>query len=117
MLVVPDCPNEAAAAELIRAAVRSTGVSANIARTIITNDEEGNERGFTGSPTILLNGADPFAKAAAPIALACRLYATPTGLRTARSMPSRQTSSPLLSERQATLARTFTRTRRASPSS
>ncbi|WP_265446243.1 MULTISPECIES: hypothetical protein [Flexivirga] len=83
LLVVPDCPNEAAATELIQAAVRSTGVSANIARTIITNDEEANERGFTGSPTILLNGADPFAEADARIALACRLYSTPTGLRTA----------------------------------
>jgi hypothetical protein len=35
---------------------------------------------FTGSPTIWLDGTDPFESAAAAPALACRVYPTPVGL-------------------------------------
>jgi hypothetical protein len=80
LLVVPDCPHEAAAAELIKAAVADTGVRATITRTIIASENRARERGFIGSPTILLNGSDPFAPAEAATALACRLYSTPDGL-------------------------------------
>lgn len=81
LLVVADCPNEDAAADLIRAAVAETGVHADVTRTIITSQEQAHERAFVGSPTILLDGSDPFAPTEAPIALACRLYTTPDGLR------------------------------------
>lgn len=37
--------------------------------------------GFSGSPTILVDGQDPFADQDAPIGLACRLYATEEGLQ------------------------------------
>lgn len=80
LLVVPNCPHETAAAELITTAVADTGVRATVTRTIITSDEAAIRRGFIGSPTILLNGVDPFAPADAPVALACRLYSTPDGL-------------------------------------
>jgi hypothetical protein len=36
--------------------------------------------GFTGSPTLLIEGTDPFARPGAPVALACRTYPTPSGL-------------------------------------
>lgn len=81
LLVIPDCPNDAAAAELIRTAVADTGVRATIARTVIASPDQAQQRGFTGSPTILLNGVDPFARPDAPVALSCRLYSTPDGLR------------------------------------
>ena len=81
LLVVPECPNEAAAAELIAAAVADTRVQATITRTVITSQDQARRRGFTGSPTILLNGSDPFAAPAGPGAMACRLYSTPEGLR------------------------------------
>ena len=80
-MVVPDCPNEAAAAELIKTAVADTQVRATVMRTIIGSQEQAQGRGFVGSPTILLNGSDPFALPEAPVALACRLYVTPDGLR------------------------------------
>jgi glutaredoxin len=80
LLVVPDCPHEAAAAELITTAVADTGVRATITHTIIASEDRARQRGFVGSPTILLNGSDPFAPPGAPIALACRLYSTPDGL-------------------------------------
>jgi hypothetical protein len=81
LMVVPDCPNEAAAAELIATAVADTQVQATVMRTIIGSQEQAQGRGFVGSPTILLNGSDPFALPEAPVALACRLYITPDGLR------------------------------------
>lgn len=81
VLVVPDCPNEAAAIELIQTAVADTGVAATITRTVIATEQQASERGFTGSPTLLLNGTDPFAQPGQPVALACRVYPTPNGLR------------------------------------
>jgi hypothetical protein len=35
---------------------------------------------FLGSPTILIDGIDPFADDALPASLSCRLYRTPIGL-------------------------------------
>lgn len=81
LLVVPDCANEAVAADLITTAVAETGVQAIVTRTIIASQEQAQQRGFAGSPTILLNGSDPFARPDAKAALACRLYPTPDGLR------------------------------------
>lgn len=36
---------------------------------------------FRGSPTVLLDGVDPFADPDDPVGLACRVYPTPDGLR------------------------------------
>ncbi|NNM46960.1 hypothetical protein HJG52_13200 [Knoellia sp. DB2414S] len=80
LLVVSDCPNEAAAAALIATAVADTGVRATITRTTIVSEDQAQQRGFIGSPTILLDGVDPFAVPAAAVGLACRLYSTPNGL-------------------------------------
>ena len=81
LLIVPGCPQEAAAAELITTAVADTGVHARVTHTLITSLDQARRRGFAGSPTILINGSDPFADPAAPAAMACRLYPTPEGLR------------------------------------
>ena len=81
LLVIPDCPNAATAAELIRTAVADTRVRADITHIVIATQDEARRRGFTGSPTILLDGADPFARADEPVALSCRLYSTPDGPR------------------------------------
>jgi hypothetical protein len=81
LLLVPDCPHQAAAAELVATALADTGVKATVTHTIVASEDQARERGFIGSPTILLNGSDPFASPEAPVALACRLYSTPEGLR------------------------------------
>ncbi len=56
-------------------------MKATITRTVIATEGQARQRGFTGSPTILLNGSDPFTRPQASVALACRLYSTPDGLR------------------------------------
>ncbi len=81
LLVVPGCPNEGVAAELIATAVADTGVAATVTRTVIVTEAEAAQRGFIGSPTILLNGLDAFPVSQASVGLACRLYSTPDGLR------------------------------------
>lgn len=85
LLVVPDCPNEADAVELITTAVADARVLATVTRTLIATPEHARQRGFVGSSTILLNGADPFAQPDAVVAKTCRLYPTPDG---ARSIPT-----------------------------
>lgn len=81
LLVIPDCPHSDAAADLITTAVADLRLKATITRTIIDSQDGAQQRGFTGSPTILLTGLDPFARPEAPVALSCRLYSTPDGLR------------------------------------
>ncbi len=80
LLVVPDCPHEASAYHLTVAALAELHVSASVSVTVIESEEQAQARGFTGSPTFLIDGQDPFAEAGAPVGLACRMYRTPSGL-------------------------------------
>jgi len=78
---VPDCPNESVALSVLRLALDRVGLAALSVRTIvIAGQEQALERGFVGSPTILINGVDPFRVACQSPAYACRVYATPAGL-------------------------------------
>lgn len=81
LLVIPGCPNAEAAAELIAAAVLDSGIRAAVTHTVVTTQDQARRRRFVGSPTILLNGSDPFAHPRASPALACRLYSTSDGPR------------------------------------
>lgn len=81
LLTVPGCANEDAAIELITTAIADTGVRATFGRTTVSSEEQAQERRFVGSPTILVNGTDPFERGDEQPALACRLYPTPAGLR------------------------------------
>ncbi len=73
------CPNWNHTKELL------DGISAEIdfeLRTeLVSTHEEAERVGFLGSPTVLIDGVDPFATDGAPIGLACRIYATPDGLK------------------------------------
>lgn len=46
---------------------------------IIHSPEDADEYGFLGSPSVRVNGRDPFASQNAPVGLACRTYETPDG--------------------------------------
>lgn len=78
LLVVPGCPHEVAALELVRAAIEAAGVHATV--TVIASAEAAQRRGFVGSPTFLIDGVDPFAVPGAPPGLTCRVYPTADGL-------------------------------------
>ncbi len=46
----------------------------------IETAEAAEQAHFIGSPTVLVDGRDPFARGDEPPGLACRLYETPAGL-------------------------------------
>ena len=48
LLVIPDCPNDAAALDLIRTAVADTPVSATVTRTIIADERLAPQRSCAG---------------------------------------------------------------------
>lgn len=74
VLTVPDCPNGPVAQERVRAAL--AGRAAELVPVDVRNDEEAARWGMTGSPTVLLDGSDPFTQAGAGAApsVSCRIY-------------------------------------------
>jgi hypothetical protein len=75
LLVMADCPHESEAADLLRRALDDTGLSSTRFDTRVIRDlSEAQQAGFVGSPTILINGADPFRLPGSQPALACRIY-------------------------------------------
>ena len=80
LLVTPDCPHEQPTAVLLRTALDDVGLTkVGFATTVVFTTEDAQRLGFTGSPTILVNGQDPFAVPGALPALACRIYPGPDG--------------------------------------
>src|SRR6266581_1773014 len=65
LLTVPDCPNAAAFEERLAAALASHP-GAVVRRRVITSELEAAEAGMHGSPTLLIDGTDPFARPDGP---------------------------------------------------
>lgn len=80
LLVVEDCPNAAPARALVEQVVAEQALSAEIVTTVLGTDDEARSRAFAGSPTFLLDGADPFPAHRESIGLSCRVYPTRRGL-------------------------------------
>ena len=80
LLLVPDCPNAQAAQQLLRSSLRAAGLASTPIRvSVLASQRSAEQREFIGSPTILINGRDPFAEPGRPPALACRVYPGPAG--------------------------------------
>jgi hypothetical protein len=74
------CPNWRLADERLREALREAGADrAQITYEKIETPEEAEEASFRGSPSILVDGRDPFANEDAPVGLSCRVYQTEAG--------------------------------------
>ncbi|MGW1196729.1 hypothetical protein ACWD4B_12945 [Streptomyces sp. NPDC002536] len=81
ILVVRDCPHEKPAIELLRRALDGLGrTDAAWVTRVVADQDEAERIGFTGSPTYLIDGRDPFAEPGRPPGLTCRVYRTPQGL-------------------------------------
>jgi hypothetical protein len=83
LLYLDDCPNWRIADQRLRRALEVAGRRGTPIRYIrISTPAEASAAGFAGSPTILIDGLDPFAPSNAAIgpALACRLFPTEDGL-------------------------------------
>lgn len=77
LLYFDDCPNWKVTAERLHAVATSRGLV--VERRLVATAEEADAARFRGSPTILVDGHDPFASGAEPFGLACRVYQTPAG--------------------------------------
>ena len=69
------CPSTERALGELRAALQETGLSgAEIRMTEIGDELQARERGFVGSPTVLIDGTDVAPAGEGEIGLNCRVY-------------------------------------------
>ncbi len=73
VLATPGCPN-APVLEQRLAEVLAHRPAVTLTRRVITNAVQAARWGMHGSPTLLINGLDPFAVPGTDPAVACRLY-------------------------------------------
>jgi hypothetical protein len=77
VLTVPECPNAALAMDRVTAAL--AGRAAQVELIEVNDQAQAVRLGMNGSPTILVDGADPFATEGTAPSLSCRLYRAPDG--------------------------------------
>ena len=97
LLYFDGCPNWKTTESLLLDVMGELGLAVGglVLRRVET-PEEAAGLSFHGSPTVLVDGVDPFADPNAAIGLACRLYPTETGLA---GSPSRQQLTEVLRSR------------------
>lgn len=80
LLYFDECPNWRVLDARLKEALGELGRADIVPeRRHVETPEQAEELRFIGSPSIRIDGIDPFASGAEPIGLACRLYTTPTG--------------------------------------
>lgn len=87
ILAVPDCPNLPLLEQRLHTALANRH-DITITHHTITTDDQAARHGMHGSPTLLINGTDPFAPPDQPTSLSCRLYHTENGTEGAPSLPA-----------------------------
>ncbi|MFQ5555524.1 MAG: thioredoxin family protein [Acidimicrobiia bacterium] len=73
------CPNWKQTRRDVTALIDELRLGAKISYVQIETPEAAEEHEFRGSPTLLIDGADPFADDTAPVGLTCRVYLTDQG--------------------------------------
>jgi hypothetical protein len=79
LLYFDGCPHWTVMEERLREALTLTGSPQAIEHCLVETPEEADEYRFAGSPSILLNGRDPFATSPSEVGLTCRVFSTPDG--------------------------------------
>lgn len=87
VLTVSDCPHREMTLDRVRQALDRIGASeAVVAARVIDDMEVAAAAGMHGSPTVLIDGHDPFRAAGTEASVSCRLYSTATGFDGAPSV-------------------------------
>jgi len=76
LLYFDGCPNHHTTLTLLESLLDETGWGGTIQLVNVDSPEKAKELDFRGSPTVLLDGVDPFLDQEAPVGLTCRIYAT-----------------------------------------
>ena len=71
---VDGCPHLDETYRLVAETIESTGSHGVLRTFLVGSMEEAEQLHFPGSPTVLIDGVDPFAHSSAQIGLSCRLY-------------------------------------------
>jgi hypothetical protein len=81
LLYFDGCPHWRVADKRLREALDRVGQPDELIEYLtVTTTEQADALRFRGSPTVLVNGRDPFLDRAAPVGLSCRLYRTDDGV-------------------------------------
>jgi hypothetical protein len=81
LLYFEDCPNWRVADQRLRMALVQVGRGdAAVDYLQVTTPEQAEAAQFRGSPTLLVDGRDPFLDQDSPVGLSCRVYRTEDGL-------------------------------------
>ena len=73
VLAVRGCPNALVLGDRL-AAVLDGWAGVSVSRQVISDEGEAASWGMHGSPTVLIDGVDPFAEPGQPSSMSCRLY-------------------------------------------
>jgi hypothetical protein len=84
ILQVPGCPG----ADLLGVRLAELG-HPRVIRRVVTSQADAERLGLTGSPTLLVDGADPFARPGQPPSVSCRLYLDEHGRQSPAPSPAR----------------------------
>ncbi len=80
--MIPGCPNGPTAIERVQTAVLGAAAGdVAVELTIVADVQDAVHLRMHGSPTILIDGRDPFAEPDSAASMSCRLYRTSTGLQ------------------------------------
>lgn len=80
ILHVPDCPNVATLHGRLAEALAGHGdLDVAVTRQLVDSEAAARELGMAGSPTLLVDGRDPFAEPGRSAGLSCRLYRDEAG--------------------------------------
>lgn len=85
LLYFDGCPNRKVARTRLAEALERVGDARTVRLESVETAQDADDLGFRGSPTILIDGKDPF-DAVAPTGLSCRVYRTEVGLEGAPSV-------------------------------
>ena len=80
LLYFDGCPNWHVADDRLQGALKELGSTVEVERVLVSTPEEAKAWSFHGSPSILIDGEDPFAEPGVDVGLSCRLYRTPGGV-------------------------------------
>jgi hypothetical protein len=74
ILQIPDCPNVAVLQRRLEQALAGETTEVELVHRVIADQQDATATGMVGSPTLLVDGRDPFAVTGQPPSLSCRLF-------------------------------------------